>query len=86
MAEMHELLEAAARKHGVGGYRRHVLLCTGPKCCTEAEGMAAWEALKGQIKDHHLGEGDRCGRRTGNARSRSDRGQLRRPWPHPATG
>jgi hypothetical protein len=55
MAEKEEQLRAAARKHGVGGYRRHVLLCTGPKCCTEAEGMAAWEALKGQIKDRGLG-------------------------------
>ena len=64
MAEMREQLEAAARKHGVGGYRRHVLLCTGPKCCSEAEGMASWEALKGQIKDRGLGEGEKACYRT----------------------
>jgi (2Fe-2S) ferredoxin len=58
MAEREEPLQAAARKHNVGGYRRHVLLCTGPKCCSEAEGMAAWEVLKGQIKDRGLGEGE----------------------------
>jgi (2Fe-2S) ferredoxin len=64
MAEKREQLEAAARKHGVGAYRRHVLLCTGPKCCSEAEGMAAWEALKGQIKDRGLGDGESACYRT----------------------
>jgi (2Fe-2S) ferredoxin len=64
MAEKEEQLQAAARKHNVGGYRRHVLLCTGPKCCTEEQGLAAWEVLKGQIKDHHLGEGESACYRT----------------------
>jgi len=52
-----EELRATAAKLGVGSYRRHVLLCTGPTCCTPEEGMAAWEALKGQIKEHGLGGG-----------------------------
>jgi (2Fe-2S) ferredoxin len=52
-----EQLRAAAAKVGIGAYGRHVLLCTGPKCCTPEEGTAAWEVLKSQIKDNGLGEG-----------------------------
>jgi (2Fe-2S) ferredoxin len=52
-----EELQAVAAKLGVGSYRRHVLLCTGPTCCAPEEGMAAWEALKGQIKEHGLSGG-----------------------------
>jgi (2Fe-2S) ferredoxin len=55
-----EQLQAAAAKLGIGSYRRHVLLCTGPTCCTPEEGMAAWEALKGQIKEHGLGGPNAC--------------------------
>lgn len=47
-------LHAAAEKHNLGGYERHVLLCTGPKCCTEADGLKAWEALKQGIKEQQL--------------------------------
>jgi (2Fe-2S) ferredoxin len=48
--------EEAARKLGIGGLRRHVLLCIGETCCTGEVGMAAWEALKGQIKERGLKE------------------------------
>lgn len=48
-------LQAAAAKHNIGGYRRHVLLCTGPTCCTPEAGMAAWEALKKELKQVDLG-------------------------------
>ncbi len=57
MSEDMERLHAAAAKLGIGNYRRHVLLCTGPTCCTPDAGMAAWEALKGQIKELGLGGG-----------------------------
>jgi (2Fe-2S) ferredoxin len=50
-----EQLQAAAAKHGIGQYRRHVFLCTGPKCCTPEVGMEAWEALKQQLKDANVG-------------------------------
>ncbi len=60
MSEKAEQLEAAAAKVGVGQYRRHVLLCTGPTCCTPEEGQAAWEALKGQIKEKGLATGERA--------------------------
>lgn len=61
MAENLEQLQAAAAKVGVGGYQRHVLLCTGPSCCTPETGSAAWEALKKELKDRHLTSGaDAC--------------------------
>jgi (2Fe-2S) ferredoxin len=57
MPDRDEELRAAAAKVGVGTYRRHVLLCTGPTCCSNEEGLAAWEVLKQQVKDHKLGTG-----------------------------
>ena len=57
MDNQNEEVRAAAAKVGVGAYRRHVLLCTGPSCCTPEEGMSAWEALKREIKEHGLGAG-----------------------------
>src|SRR5438309_5123291 len=53
--EKPEQLRAVAQKLGIGSYQRHVLLCTGPRCCTPEEGQAAWETLKQQIKEHNLG-------------------------------
>jgi (2Fe-2S) ferredoxin len=64
MAEKEEQLQAAVQKLGIGSYRRHVLLCTGPNCCTPEEGLAAWEALKGQLKEKGLLSGDRACYRT----------------------
>jgi (2Fe-2S) ferredoxin len=64
MADQEERLRGVASKLGIGSYRRHVLLCTGPSCCTPEEGMAAWEVLKGQIKQHNLGTGDNACYRT----------------------
>ena len=59
-----EQLRAAAEKLGIGGYQRHVFLCTGPNCCTPEEGQAAWDALKHQIKEHQLGAGPNACYRT----------------------
>jgi (2Fe-2S) ferredoxin len=64
MTEGREQLDTAATKVGIGGYRRHVLLCTGPNCCTPEDGLAAWEVLKQQIKDHDLGSGEKACYRT----------------------
>jgi (2Fe-2S) ferredoxin len=64
MAEQKEQLEAVAAKLGIGSYHRHVLLCTGPNCCTPEEGQKAWDTLKQLIKDHHLGSGDNACYRT----------------------
>jgi (2Fe-2S) ferredoxin len=57
MSEQREQLVAAAAKVGVGGYHRHVFLCTGPTCCTPEMGQAAWEVLKKELKDQNLGTG-----------------------------
>ena len=46
MGDAKEHLQAIAQKLGVGGYHRHVFLCTGQKCCTPETGLEAWEALK----------------------------------------
>jgi (2Fe-2S) ferredoxin len=70
VTDQDEQLRTAAAKVGIGAYGRHVLLCTGPKCCTPEEGTAAWEALKEQIKDNGLASGD-------NACYRSKVGCLR---------
>jgi (2Fe-2S) ferredoxin len=64
MADPKELLQSVAAKLGIGQYRRHVFLCTGPNCCSPEEGLAAWEALKGQIKQHNLGSGENACYRT----------------------
>jgi (2Fe-2S) ferredoxin len=54
MSELNQELQAAAAKHNIGGYRRHVLLCTGPTCCAPEAGMTAWEVLKQEIKQADL--------------------------------
>jgi (2Fe-2S) ferredoxin len=64
MEDQKKQLEEVAVKLGIGSYRRHVLLCTGPNCCTPQEGLAAWEALKGQLKEHDLLAGDNACYRT----------------------
>ena len=33
----------------MGGYDRHIFLCTGPDCCTPEEGAAAWARLKAGV-------------------------------------
>lgn len=54
MSEKSDQLQAAAAKLGIGGYQKHVFLCTGPKCCTPEAGQEAWEALKAEVKDAGL--------------------------------
>jgi (2Fe-2S) ferredoxin len=58
MQDQQQQLQSVAGKLGIGTYKRHVLLCTGPNCCTPEVGLAAWEALKGQIKEHGLLSGE----------------------------
>jgi (2Fe-2S) ferredoxin len=64
MSERKEELGTVAAKLGIGSYQRHVLLCTGPNCCTPEDGMKSWEVLKQQIKEHTLGSGERACYRT----------------------
>jgi (2Fe-2S) ferredoxin len=64
MADLNDDLQAAVNKHNIGGYHRHVFLCTGPSCCTPETGLAAWEALKQALKDNGLSEGEHACYRT----------------------
>ncbi len=49
-------MEGVAHSLGLGGFAKHVLLCTGPKCVSLDEGMLAWDALKSAIKEEGLGK------------------------------
>ncbi|MBV9124706.1 MAG: (2Fe-2S) ferredoxin domain-containing protein [Planctomycetes bacterium] len=64
MPDEQQDLQTAAAKVGIGAYRRHVFLCTGPSCCTPETGQAAWEALKKGIKEHGLNSGTNACYRT----------------------
>ena len=64
MTQEREQLAAAAAKVGIGGYGRHVFLCTGSSCCTPEVGQAAWEALKNALKEQQLGSGPNACYRT----------------------
>ena len=64
MSEDKEQLHAIAAQNGIGGYRRHVFLCTGPSCCTPEVGQAAWEELKKAHKELGLGAGPNACYRT----------------------
>jgi (2Fe-2S) ferredoxin len=44
-------LPEIAKMYGVGQYEKHFFLCTGPDCCTEEVGQAAWGALKNKTRE-----------------------------------
>jgi (2Fe-2S) ferredoxin len=53
-------LSVVVQKLNIGGetgYRSHIFLCTGPKCCTEQEGQESWEYLKRRMRDLNLVNG-----------------------------
>ena len=64
MSDRRQELAAVAAKVNVGGYIRHVFLCTGPNCCTPEDGLVAWEELKKQLKDANLMTGEHACYRT----------------------
>ena len=50
---------AVAQSIGVPVTRRHIFLCcdqTKPKCCEKDRGLAAWDFLKGRLKELGLSE------------------------------
>ena len=56
---MSEPQKQAARTIGVPVARRHIFLCcdqTNPKCCEKERGLAAWDYLKGRLKQLGLSE------------------------------
>lgn len=64
MAELDDKLKKTAETLGIGGYRKHVFLCTGPTCCTPEVGLEAWEKLKGTLKEAGLTAGPHACYRT----------------------
>jgi (2Fe-2S) ferredoxin len=47
-------LREIADELGIGGLRRHILLCadqTKPKCCEKAIGLESWEYLKMRLRE-----------------------------------
>ena len=57
MAVSNEKLTAIADKLLIGHFHRHVFLCLGEACCADvgaAEAEAAWDKLKGELKDRQL--------------------------------
>ncbi len=63
-ADKETQLAAIADKLGIGGYKRHVLICLGPNCCTEEVGNAAWDLLKKLLKEKGLLTGENACYRT----------------------
>jgi (2Fe-2S) ferredoxin len=47
-------LSAAFAKAGLPTARRHLFLCTGPRCCAEPQGQATWDHLKASVREHSL--------------------------------
>jgi (2Fe-2S) ferredoxin len=55
----YEAERAVAQSVGVDVARRHIFLCcdqTKPKCCDKERGLAAWDYLKGRLKELGLSE------------------------------
>ncbi|HTY93159.1 MAG TPA: hypothetical protein VMC02_04690 [Steroidobacteraceae bacterium] len=51
-----DALRAAAQKIRLGTNRRHVFLCTGGKCATEAVQAEAWDYLKRRLRETGLAD------------------------------
>lgn len=41
-------------KLNIGRLKRHILICTGPKCASTEEGMESWNHLKSRLKVENL--------------------------------
>lgn len=64
MTPEQENIQAAMAKISLHEGRRHILLCTGPRCCTPEEGEAAWSALKQNLREAGLNSGPNTCQRT----------------------
>jgi (2Fe-2S) ferredoxin len=52
-----ESLQEVIDRHNVGGYQRHLFLCTGEKCCSAEVGEEAWSHCKTRFKELELADG-----------------------------
>ena len=60
-------LAQVAANLGIGGIRRHILLCADqskPKCCDKEAGIASWDYLKKRLAELGLMQGPDCVFRT----------------------
>jgi (2Fe-2S) ferredoxin len=57
MSQEGKILKAAVDKLGISQYRRHILLCAGPKCCKEDMGQGVWLYLKKRCDELGLAPG-----------------------------
>jgi (2Fe-2S) ferredoxin len=53
----HEDLSLIVAEHNIGGYKRHLFLCTGEKCCTAEAGAGSWSYVKSRFKQLNLADG-----------------------------
>lgn len=59
LAVMDELLERRVKKLQLNQIKRHIFLCCDqsvPKCCSEKDGLYAWDFLKNRLKELGLSE------------------------------
>jgi (2Fe-2S) ferredoxin len=54
MSQKKDQLKAIAKHKGIGSYQRHILICPGPKCIGEEEGLEVWKYLKQRLKEEGL--------------------------------
>ncbi len=61
MSKREEALEAKlhqkAEQLGIGTHERHIFICadqTTPKCCSEEQGLQAWDYLKDRLQELNL--------------------------------
>jgi len=51
-----EQLQFSAEKLKIGSLKKHIFICTGPKCVVGEEGLKSWEHLKDCIKKENSNE------------------------------
>ncbi len=57
-------LRRIVRQRGIGRFRRHVFLCTGPECAPAEECQRSWEFLKQRMRELGLVGSDGAAYRT----------------------
>lgn len=63
-ASAHEAGKAPVVRPKIGPYRRHLLMCTGPRCTQDGESEVLFESLGARLKEAGLTTGDLRVKRT----------------------
>jgi len=53
-----KIFQERCRKLNVAGFKRHLLICAGPKCCSPETGEKLWQFVKTRMKDLNLVNND----------------------------